>query len=72
MAYNFLKIFCSIVLLKALGKLIEKFISKRVQNQSIIKNFVYPNQLDGLKQYLTINTGILLTHLIHLGWVKDL
>ena len=48
--YDFLKVFYSIVYLNILGKLIEKVISKRLQIHSIISNFVYLNQLGGLKQ----------------------
>jgi len=47
--YNSSKIFHSIVLLNTLGKLIEKIISERLQKQSIVSNFIYPNQLGGLK-----------------------
>ena len=48
-SYNFLKAFCSIVLLNMLGKLIEKFIGERLQFQAILNNFVYQCQLGGLK-----------------------
>jgi len=64
--YDSLKAFCPIVLPNTLEKLIEKVISKRLQFQSISNNFIHPNQLGGLKQHLTIDTGIFLTHLIHL------
>ena len=67
MAYDFSKMFCLIVLLKTLGKLIKKVISERLQYQSITTNFIYPYQLDSLKQYLTTDTDIFLIHLIYSG-----
>ena len=65
-SYNSLKIFCFIVLLNTIGKLIEDVISKRLQFQ---KNFIHPCQLGGLKQWSTIDV---LTHLIRAEWVKNL
>ena len=62
--YDSSKSFCSIVLLNTLGKLIEKIIGERMQFHFISNNFIYPNQLGGLKQYSTLNTDIFLTHLI--------
>ena len=50
-----------------LKKLIEKIIGERLQFQVISKNFVYPNQLGELKQYLTTNISIFLTYQIQLG-----
>ena len=41
--YNSLKMFCPIVLLNILGKLIEKVIRERLQYQSIASNFIHPN-----------------------------
>ena len=55
-----------------LRKLIEKLIGKRLQNQSILLNFIYLNQLGGLKQQSTTNVDIFLIHLIYSGWAKDL
>ena len=49
-----------------LGKLIEKVISNRLQVHFIALNFIYLNQLGSIKQYLTINAGIFLTHLIEM------
>jgi len=49
-AYDSPKSFCPIILLNMLGKLFEKIISERLQVHSISTNFVYPNQLRGLKQ----------------------
>ena len=71
-SYNFSKIFCLIVLLNTLGKLIEKVIGERLQFQSTSKNFIHHNQLRRLKQHLTIDTDNFLTHLICSGWVKNL
>ena len=62
--YNSPKMFCLIVLLNTLKKLIEKVIEEILQYQSIIFNFVYPNQLNSLKQRLTTDASIVLTHLI--------
>jgi len=48
-SYDSPKIFCPIVLLNMIGKLIEEVISKRLQFQVILKNFIHPCQLGGLK-----------------------
>jgi len=64
--------FHPIVLLNTLGKLIKKVIREKIQFQSISKNFVHSNQLGVLKQHLTMDVGIFVTHLIHSGWVKKL
>ena len=71
-SYNSLKIFCLIVLLNTLGKLIEKVIGERLQYQPITSNFIYSNQLSRLKQCSTTDADIVLTHLICLDWVKGL
>jgi len=63
--YNFPKAFRPIVLLNTIGKLIEKVISNRLQFQLIFNNFIHSSQLDGLKQQLTSNTSIALTHFIY-------
>jgi len=55
-----------------LDKLIEKVIGERLQFQLILKNFIYSCQLDGLKQCSTMNAEVVLMHLIHMGWVKNL
>jgi len=55
-----------------LDKLIKKVIGKRLQFQSISKNFIYPCQLGRLKQHFTMNVGVILTHLIHIEWAKNL
>jgi len=62
--YNSSKMFCLIVLLNTLKKLIEKVIEEILQYQPITSNFVYSNQLDSLKQQLTTDASIVLTHLI--------
>ena len=49
-SYNSSKMFQLIVLLNMLSKLIEKVIGERLQFQVIQKNFIYPCQLDSLKQ----------------------
>ena len=48
-SYDSPKIFCPIVLLNMIGKLIEEVISKRLQFQVILKNFIHLCQLGGLK-----------------------
>jgi len=62
--YDILKVFCPIVLLNILGKLIEKEKSKRLQVHTIVSNFIHSIQLEDIKQCLTIDAGIFLTHLI--------
>ena len=70
--YNFPKAFRSIVLLNTLGKLIEKVISNRLQFHVISNNFIHQSQLEGLKFKSTSNTSIMLTHFIHIGWIRNL
>ena len=70
--YDFPKTFRPIVLLNMLSKLIEKVIGKRLQFQSILKDFIYLYQLDSLKQHSTTDIGVVLTYFIHTGWVKNL
>ena len=72
MAYDSLKMFYLIILLNTLGKLIKKVICKRLQFQSIPTNFIHLNQLGKLKQCLTMDVGVFLTHLICSEWVKSL
>ena len=55
-----------------LGKLIKKVIGKRIQFQSISKNFIHSCQLGRLKQYSTIDAGVILTYFIYMRWVKNL
>jgi len=54
-----------------LGKLIEKVIGERLQFQALSKKFIYPCQLEELKQCLTVDMGIVLMYLIHAEWVKN-
>ena len=70
--YDTLKAFYPIVLLNILGKLIEKAISSRLQIHTIMSNFIYPSQLESIKQHSTTDARIFLTHLIYIGWIKDL
>ena len=55
-----------------LGKLIEKFIDERLQFQVTANDFISPSQLGGLKFKSTIDVGMALTHIIQLGWVKNI
>ena len=71
-SYDSSKMFRPIILLNTLDKLIMKVIGERLQFQLISKNFIHPCQLDGLKQYSTIDTEVVLTYLIHVEWVKNL
>ena len=66
------KSFRPIILLNILGKLIEKVISDKLQFHTISNNFIYQSQLEGLKFKSITDAGIVLTHIIHLGWVKNL
>jgi len=47
--YDFPKTFQPIVLLNILEKLIEKVLSDRIQVYSIALNFIYTNQIEGIK-----------------------
>ena len=55
-----------------LGMLIEKIISIRLQVYFINLNFIYPNQMEGIKQWSIIDASIYLTHIIYMGQIKDL
>jgi len=70
--YNTSKTFQPIVLLNMVGKLIRKFISNKIQVYSITSNFIYLTPIGGIKQWSTIDTRVFLTHLICMGWVRDL
>jgi len=63
-SYNNPKTFQPIVLLNILGKLIKKVISSRLQVYSTTLNFIYPNQMEDIKQQLITDASIYLTHLI--------
>jgi len=60
--YNSSKVFWPIVLLNMSCKLIRKAISNRLQVHSVTSNFLYPNQLDSIRQCLMTNASIFLTH----------
>ena len=62
--YDSLKSFRPIVLLNTLGKLIEKVIGERLQYHVVNNNFIHPSQLEGLKFKSTIDTGVILMHII--------
>jgi len=69
--YNTSKAFRPIVLLNTTGKLIEKVISHHLQFHLSANGFLDPNQLGGIRQRSTIDAGMYLTHIIHVGWAKD-
>ena len=66
-SYDNPKVFCPIVLLNTLGKLIEKVIAERIQFIVTSNVFLHPSQLGGLKFKSTSDAGIVLMHIIHLG-----
>ena len=67
LSYNHAKMFCPIVLLNTLGKLIEKVIAKRIQFTVMKNNFIYPCQLGGLKFKSTTDAGVTLMHIVRSG-----
>jgi len=69
--YDNPKSFRPIVLLNTLGKLIEKVIANRLQFHVIKNDFIHPSQLGGLKFKSTSDAGVVLTHTIRSGWVKN-
>jgi len=70
-AYDNTKSFYPIVLLNTLSKLIEKVITERLQFHVVKNDFIHSSQLGSLKFKSTIDAGIVLTHIIQLGWVKN-
>jgi len=62
--------FCPIVLLNTLGKLIEKVIAKRIQFTVTKNNFIHPCQLGGLKFKSTTDAGVMLTYIVRSRWAK--
>ena len=70
--YNFPKAFRPIILLNTVGKLIEKVIGERLQFHVASNDFIHPCQLGSLKFKPTINMGVILFHIIHSQWVKNL
>ena len=71
-SYNSPKAFWSIILLNTIGKLFKKAISERLQFVLVLNNFIHTCQLRGLKQRSTTDMGIVLTHFICMGWVKNI
>ena len=70
LSYDHAKMFCPIVLLNMLGKLIEKVITERIQFTVTKNNFIYSCQLGGLKFKSTTDAGVALTHIMRSGWAK--
>ena len=62
--------FCPIVLLNMLGKLIEKVITKRIQFTVVNNNFIHPSQLGSLKFKSTTDAEVALMHTVRSGWAK--
>jgi len=71
LAYDSPKSFHLIILLNTIGKLIEKAIAEHLQFHVVKNNFIHPSQLGGLKFKSTIDAGIMLTHIIRSGWIKN-
>ena len=70
--YDSSKSFRLIILLNTLGKLIKKVISERLQFFTASNNFLHLSQLEDLKFKSTTDIGVALTHIICLGWIKNL
>jgi len=66
-SYDTSKSLQPIVLLNIVGKLIKNVISNRIQVHSIASNFIHLNQIDDIKKWSTMDTGIFLTYLICIG-----
>jgi len=71
-SYDSPKLFRLIVLLNTVGKLIEKVIGKRLQFLIMSNDFIYLDQLGGLKFKSMTDVGVALTYIIWSGWVKNL
>ena len=71
LVYDQPKSFHSIVLLNTLGKLIKNIVAERLQFLVVKNDFIHLSQLGGLKFKFTTNAGIVLTHIVQLGWVKN-
>jgi len=54
-----------------MGKLIEKVVSNRLQFHMTTNSFLDPNQLGGVRQRSTTDTGVYLTHIICAGWLRQ-
>jgi len=63
-------LFCPIVLLNILEKLIEKVIAKRLQFTVVNNDFIHPSQLGGLKFKSATDARVALIHTVHSGWTK--
>ena len=63
--------FCPIILLNMLGKLIEKVIAERIQFTVAKNNFIHPCQLGGLKFKSTMDARVALMHIVRSGWAKE-
>ena len=70
--YDTPKSFRPIVLLNTMGKLIKKVIRERLQFITAANDFIHPSQLGGLKFKFTTDTGVALTHIIQMDWIKNL
>jgi len=71
-SYNTPKSFWPIILLNIIGKLFEKIIREWLQLYMISNLFIYCCQLGGFKHRSTTDTGVVLTHSICTGWIKNL
>jgi len=71
-SYDSPKSFRPIVLLNTIGKLIKKVIGERLQFIIAANNFIHPSQLGRLKFKSMTDVGVALTHIIQIGWVKNL
>jgi len=71
-SYDNPKSFRPIILLTTISKLIEKVIGNRLQFHITSNFFIYPSQLGSLKFKSMTDTSVVLTYIIHLGWVKNL
>ena len=71
-SYDSPKAFRPIVLLNIVGKLIEKVIGECLQFYVASNDFIHLYQLNSLKFKSIIDIGVVLNHIIHSGWVKNL
>jgi len=55
-----------------MGKLIKKVIGERLQFIMAANNFIHPSQLGGLKFKSMLDAGVVLIHIIQMGWIKKL
>ena len=70
--YDSPKSFRPIVLFNTVGKLIEKVIRERLQFNTTSNNFIHPSQLGSFKFKSTIDVDVVLTHIIRVGWTKNM